>query len=315
MKSVTKKTTTEIKSVKRTPQVRGRKVVAPTSKKEPSAPPFKRPKSSKSAKRKRSVKNPHIAQLGALQKQFVISIPSKDHRTFVERMERFVPENPNYWVSVEKAKSSREKYVAGLFDPDRLTKRVAAINRGARLVFSAASWNNPTAGPKENISMARGQQWRMAMAWTGCELLCDSLFPRIKDFDGDVISEWCRILGLDQMNEMIPVPRGLMRSDKTRSLWKEEVAILDFLGVRGGRPRTILNGWWINKNPILTYGSALHATRGLRDVTMHGLMSANRVEKFGLSTVGREEEFSILDRLVGVTVDVTVATMRRLLEK
>jgi hypothetical protein len=30
-----------------------------------------------------------------------------------------------------------------------LTKRVAAINRGARLVFSAASWSKPTAGPKK----------------------------------------------------------------------------------------------------------------------------------------------------------------------
>ena len=153
------------------------------------------------------------------------------------------------------------------------------------------------------------------MAWTGCELVCDSLFPRINNFEGNVVSEWCQILGLDEMDIMIPVPRGLIRSANTRNLWKEEIEILDFLGVRGGRPKTILNEWWINQKPILTYGSALQVTRALRDVTSHGLLSANRVEKFGLSTIGRGESYSILDRLVGVTVDVTVATMRRLLEK
>ena len=45
------------------------------------------------------------------------------------------------------------------------------------------------------------------------------------------------------------------------------------------------------------------------------MLSANRVQKFGLSTIGRGQESSILDSLVDVMVKVSVETLKRLLTK
>ncbi len=149
MKSAPKKTPTKKSATKKPLQKGGRKVGAATLKKESLGKSIKPSRVSKPIKRKRPVKNPDIAQLGSLQKQFVIAIPSRNPKSFIDRLEKFIPENPSYWESVEEAKCSREKYVSKLLDPGQLTKRVAAINRGARLVFSAASWSKPTAGPKK----------------------------------------------------------------------------------------------------------------------------------------------------------------------
>lgn len=100
-------------------------------------------------------------------KQFVISVPTSHPEIFSKGLHKFVPDNPEFWQALENAGSSREKYLCKLLDAGGLTKRAGGINRGARLLFSAAAWSNPAAGPKEKASLPRGKQWRTAMAWTG----------------------------------------------------------------------------------------------------------------------------------------------------
>ena len=88
--------------------------------------------------------------------------------------------------------------------------------------------------------------------------------------------------------------------------------ILEFLDVRGGKPRRALDAWWVQQNPIGDYVTALHAARAIRDVTSHGLLAAHRVAKFGLVSASRNGA-APLDRLVEVMVIVALETLKKLL--
>ena len=132
------------------------------------------------------------------------------------------------------------------------------------------------------------------------------------DMQGNVL-EWCQLLGLAELDEEIRVPGGLKRSAKIRNLWQEEVEILEFLDVRGGKPRRALDAWWVKQTPIADHVAALQAARAIRDVTSHGLLSAHRVEKFGLVSANRNGAAAPLDRLIEVIVVVALETLKKLL--
>lgn len=273
----------------------------------------------KAAKRsqgtKRRVRNPDLAKLRSLQLQFVIAVPARKSKDFVSGLRRFIPENTEFWNSLNASGKSREDYENKLLDPKTIATRAAAINRGARLVYSAASWDRPSVGPKEKASASRGQQWRAAMAWVGAELLFDSLFPRGYGSAAEAISEWCRLLGCGDLESAIAVPGGFRNSTTVRGLWQEELEILDFLGIRDGKPRTILNNWWGHRKPVGTYVDAMMVARSLRDITLHGLMSANRVQRFGLSKLDAKTGLSIFDRLVDTILRVVVLSLETLLRR
>lgn len=250
--------------------------------------------------------------LGSQQKRFVIWAGKSSIEKLNERLRRFLPERKSFWESVLKAGMSRQEYEDRLLNRSKIRSRVGGIYRGARLVFSAAGWKKPAIGDGDRSAMARGSQWRMTMAWTGLELLCDSLFPRIYNCEADIVLEWCQLLGLAVIGEEIRVPGGLKRSAKIRNLWREEVDILEFLDVRGGKPRRSLDAWWVKKTPITDYAVALQAARAIRDVTSHGLLSAHRVEKFGLLS-GKRNGAAPLERLVEIMVIVALETLKKLL--
>ena len=250
--------------------------------------------------------------LGSQQKRFVIWAGKSSIEKLSERLQRFLPERELFWEAALKASMSRQEYEDRLLNQNKIRSRIGGINRGARLVFSAAGWKKPTIGDGDGSAMARGVQWRMTMAWTGLELLCDSLFPRINNCEADILLEWCQLLGLAMIAKEIRVPRGLKRSAKIRNLWREEVEILEFLDVRGGKPRRSLDAWWVKQTPIADYVAALQAARAIRDVTSHGLLSAHRVEKFGLVSANSNGT-APLDRLVEVMVIVALETLKKLL--
>ena len=250
--------------------------------------------------------------LESQQKRFVIWAGKSSIEKLSERLRRFLPERESFWESVLKAGMSRPEYEERLLNRSKIRSRVGGIYRGARLVLSAAEWKKPAIGAGDGSATARGFQWRTTMAWTGLELLCDSLFPRIHNCEADIVLEWCQLLGLAMIAKEIRVPRGLKRSAKIRNLWREEVEILEFLDVRGGKPRRSLDAWWVKKTPIADYAVALQAARAIRDVTSHGLLSAHRVEKFGLVS-GKRNGAAPLDRLVDVMVIVALETLKKLL--
>ena len=261
----------------------------------------------------RLAKQPTTLQLlGSQQKRFVIWAGKSSIEKLSERLRRFLPERESFWEAALKAGMSRQEYEDRLLNQSKIKGRIEGINRGARLVFSAAVWKKPTIGDGDGTAIARGIQWRTTIAWTGIELLFDSLFPRIKDCEADIVLEWCQLLGLSTIAEEIRVPSGLKRSAKIRNLWQEDVAILEFLGVRGGKPRRALDAWWIQQNPIADYVTALHAARAIRDVTSHRLLAAHRVPKFGLVS-GNRNGAAPLDRLVEVMVIVALETLKKLL--
>lgn len=264
-------------------------------------------------KAKRAKQPTPLQRLGSLQKRFVIWAGKSSIEKLSERLRRFLPERELFWEAALKVGMSRQEYEARLLNQSEIRSRIGGINRGARLVLSAAGWKKPAIGDGDGSSVARGVQWRTTMAWTGLELLCDSLFRRINNCEADVVLEWCQLLGLEKLGEEIRVPGGLRRSAKIRNLWQEEVEILEFLGVRGGKPRRALDAWWVKQTPITDHVAALHAARSIRDVTSHGLLSAHRVEKFGLVSTSRNGATAPLDRLVEVIVIVALQTLEKLL--
>ncbi len=268
----------------------------------------------KAPEKARRAKQPTpLQRLGSLQKRFVIWAGKSSIEKLSERLRRFLPERELFWEAALKAGESRQEYEARLLNQSKIRSRTSAINRGARLVLSAAGWKKPAIGDGDGSARARGVQWQMTMAWTGLELFCDSLFPRINNCEADNVLEWCQLLGLAELDEEIRVPGGLKRSAKIRNLWQEEVEILEFLDVRGGKPRRALDAWWVKQTPIADHVAALQAARAIRDVTSHGLLSAHRVEKFGLVSANRNGAAAPLDRLIEVIVVVALETLKKLL--
>lgn len=286
---------------------RGSKIPIKPQKRKSPLTRFPAPKKTRRAKQPTSL---HL--LENKQKQCAIWARKSSIEKLSERLQRFLPKSETFWEAVLKAGMSRQEYEDRLLDQSKIKNRFGGINRGARLVFSAAEWKNPTIGDGDGSAMARGVQWRMTMAWTGLELLFDSLLTRVKDCEADIVLEWCQSLGLGMLAEEIAVPGGLKRSAKVRNLWEEEVAIFEFLGVRGGKPRKALDIWWVQQKPIADYVTALHAARAIRDVTAHGLLAAHRVAKFGLVSANRNGA-APLDRLVEVMVIVALETLKKLL--
>lgn len=58
--------------------------------------------------------------------------------------------------------------------------------------------------------------------------------------------------------------------------------------------------------------TALKVARAIRDVTTHGLLSAGRVQDFGLASLSKART-TALESLVEIMVRVTIATLNRLL--
>jgi hypothetical protein len=252
-----------------------------------------------------------IVSLNNLQKRLVISVSASSAEKCQSVIEGFLPVTNEYWEHLEQAKCPRDKYITSLLNLEKVPRRIEGLNRGARLVYSAASWRNPKVGPRETSAAARGLQWKTTMAWSGCELMIQSILPRYSDFNGDPVAELCHILDLDLLASPIRVPSVLQRSTAIRDLWKDEQNLFEFLGVRGGKPRSILTDWWINGNPLTKYCTALHAVRAIRDITAHGLLSANRINKFGLANPNRSGDPPILDELIAVVIKVAVSVLNR----
>ena len=266
-------------------------------------------------KPRRAKQTTTLQRLGGQRTRFVIWAGKSSNEQLSERLRRFLPERELFWETALKVGVTRQEYEARLLNQSKIRSRILAINRGARLVLSAAGWKKPTIGERNSSAIARGVQWQTTMAWTGLELLCDSLFPRINNCEADNVREWCQLLGLDELDEEIKVPNGLKRSAIIRNLWQEEVEILEFLDVRGGKPRRALDTWWVKQTPIADYVTALQAARAIRDVTSHGLLSAHRVGKFGLVSANRNGVAAPLNRLIDVIAIVALETLKKLLAK
>lgn len=190
-----------------------------------------RSKTKATEKARRAKQQTNLQLLGRKQTRLLMWAGNSSKEQLSERLRRFLPEREFFWEAALKADMPRQKYEARLLDQSKIRGRYGGINRGARLIFSAAGWKKPTIGDGGGSAIARGIQWRTTMAWAGFELLRDSLFLRINNCEADIVSEWCHLLALEKLEEEIRAPSGLKRSAKIRNLWQEEVEILEFLDV------------------------------------------------------------------------------------
>lgn len=228
------------------------------------------------------------------------------------------PQSEAYWEDVQRvwkgtpglsAEQLRERYQLKLEKTAVL--RLQCLNRGVALVAEAAGWRPPRLGPaKSGLAPVRGTQWRLAAAWAGVELLADTFFPR--EFLAQAVdfqTEWCSRLGLETLRTPVAVPRFFEKEREVADFWDAEIGLEELLGVRSGRTWRACERWWLKKEPLTTMSSLLNATRCLRDLTMHGLLSASRVKDFGLAG-GSGKNGCILDQLLVELVRVASATVR-----
>lgn len=228
------------------------------------------------------------------------------------------PQSEAYWQDVLRVwkgptglstEELRERYRLKLEKTAVL--RLQCLNRGVALVAEAAGWRPTRLGPtKSDLAPIRGKQWRLAAAWAGVELLADTFFPR--EFLAQAIdfqTEWCCRLGLETLATPVAVPRFFEKEHEVADFWDAEIGLEELLGVRSGRTWRACEQWWLKKEPLTTMASLLNATRCLRDLTMHGLLSASRVRDFGLAG-GSAKNGCILDHLLVDLVRVASATVR-----
>jgi hypothetical protein len=231
------------------------------------------------------------------------------------------PQSEAYWADVQgvwkgqpglSTEQLRGAYQQKLEKTAR--QRVQCLNRGIALVIEAAGWRSSKIGATDSpLATVRGKQWRLAAAWAGIELLADTFYPReffAQKFDYQ--TEWCARLGLETLRSPVAVPRFFTNGRTVSDFWAAEIGLQEFLGVHSGRPWAALERWWLQKQPVTTLPWLLNATRGLRDLTMHGLLSASRVDDFGLAGGGGKQG-CILDQLLIELVRVASATARTIL--
>lgn len=171
----------------------------------------------------------------------------------------------------------------------RLGLMMGSLHRGSRLVYNAHAWKTPRVGPSGPLSLLRGSQWRLAMAWAGIDLVSNSLFPRkFRPQNVNPLGRWLNVLGWPTLDKEIPGPEN-PGNHMAKDFFGESVDQLEFLGVQDGAKKKVLKSWLMDGTPIRETASALRLCECFRDLASHGLLSASRAEKLGLGKFTKGE--------------------------
>lgn len=267
-----------------------------------------------------------VEELRRLRRRFVIWLTPAEKATplaFGSMLQSLMPLDESYWVEALHARKDplgvttemlRSEYRAKL--DASATQRMQSLNRAFALIAEVASWREPRMGALDShLASSRGKQWRLAAVWAGIELVGDTFCPR--DFlapGRDFQADWCVRLGIEELSAPIPVPKFFLKERQLADFWDEEVALKDFLAVRSGRAWNALDKWWLKKQPITSMSWLLNATRCIRDLTMHGLLSASRADEFGLASASKVDG-AIFDQMLLNLVRLASATLRHLLKQ
>lgn len=201
----------------------------------------------------------------------------------------------------------------------RLGLMMGSIHRGARLVYNAHAWKTPRVGPSGPLSLLRGSQWRLAMAWAGIDLISNSLFPRrFRQFEKTTVNplgRWMVVMGWTTLEKEVPGPEN-SGNHMAKDFFGESVDQMEFLGVQDGAKKKVLKSWLIEGIPIRETASALRLCECFRDLASHGLLSASRAEKLGLGKFTKGETMkdwkyhhcNVFSRLLDVLGDCAFRT-------
>ena len=167
---------------------------------------------------------------------------------------------------------------------------LSALARGKPLVEAAVRWAEPAVGQRSDATVtdtdrARGEQWRLVMAYGGLETFIKALMgmQRGVRLDAATIDRF-----LDRCR---PGPYEALPSPGVRESHLEEVfqapltdtshPLLVFLDLSWGSTRSI-HRWLVEGRGVRSWKGALRLARALRDATAHGALSASRVKQWRL---------------------------------
>ena len=162
------------------------------------------------------------------------------------------------------------------------TKVIHGIGRGHRLLRNAEKWTRPVAGSgADETRAARGQQWRLVMAYAGFEIFAKTMLGNFAVQGGPGVYDFLEALG-NFSDGLISIPAG-RRLPKGKS--SDEM--LDFLRTHKG-DRAQLERWF--GTATVKQGSvgwsrkeAIDLARIVRNLTAHGILSADLARKTDIS--------------------------------
>lgn len=172
-------------------------------------------------------------------------------------------------------------------DPAAIKKVTAAIYRAVPLLQSALGWEEPTVGgtteKRSTTDRRRGEQWRLVLAFSGFETMAKALLSQ-KGRGGIGADAFCKLL----TDCTLPVYVPLAVPEHKESLLDEwfcsdaQEELLDFLGLDYG-DANITASWLVQRKPMATWVQGLCLAKALRNATVHGALSASKVDQWKLA--------------------------------
>ncbi len=160
-------------------------------------------------------------------------------------------------------------------------KVIHGVGRGYQLVHNAQKWTRPEVGPgSEKSRRARGQQWRLVMAYAGFEILAKSLQGNFAVQGGPGVERFLGHLG-DFSHREVPIPAG-RRIPKG----KTPADMLDFLRTHKG-DRLLLEAWMDSAGlheKFIAWPriNGISLARVMRNLTAHGILSASLARRLNI---------------------------------
>jgi hypothetical protein len=188
------------------------------------------------------------------------------------------------WQSDRASRNTIENRLKrfGVADAD-LDTTLVALSVGHALLLAGVGWSSPSAGPGGKAAAARGAQWRLAMAWGGFESSIKACTGTIEGtrFPHKALKAFVSALSFAE--DSVP---ELRRPKKTALMEKwlssYDSGTLRFLHV-GVDDKKTLEAWIRgDKGTAGDLASQIHLARILRNATVHGALSATKVQQLGL---------------------------------
>lgn len=177
--------------------------------------------------------------------------------------------------------------------PERV---IQGVGRGYTLIRNAEKWSAAQAGAgSEKCRFARGQQWRLAMAYAGLEILAKSLQGNFASQRGPGVGSFLSLLG-NHGSEQILLPVG-----KKHPRGKSSEELLDFLRTHK-QDRTVMEQWLGThssgqKTSMWPRKDAFQLARVIRNLTAHGILSASLADRLNITALCHHMTLSIADTM------------------
>jgi len=161
-----------------------------------------------------------------------------------------------------------------------------SLSKGYNLAKAGRFWDSPVAGEgSAKITAIRGEQWKLVMVWGGFETVVRALTGN--KTDSKAIEGLLNKCGLPVMKTI----QGANIKRKSLERWLEyepskgKEAVLGYLGLEYKGVLQAAKKWFVEGKDVETWIQAVELARAIRHATVHGALSANKVNEWGVTDV------------------------------